>query len=67
MSPGYIISLKTDIAIAGEILRENGTFGIDTMTPGQQQILRDVSALLRWHGIEGDIANPDRPMGSHGL
>ena len=48
---------ETDIAIAGQILRENGAFGIDTMTPGQQQILRDVSALLRWHGIEGDIAS----------
>ena len=49
--------LETDIAIAGQILRENGAFGIDTMTPGQQQILRDVSALLKWHGIEGDIAS----------
>lgn len=48
---------ETDIAIAGQILRENGAFGIDTMTPGQQQILRDVSALLKWHGIEGDIAS----------
>lgn len=48
---------ETDIAIAAEILRENGAFGIDTMTPGQQQILRDVSALLKWHGIEGDIAS----------
>ena len=48
---------ETDIAIAGQILRENGTFGIDTMTPGQQQILRDVSALLKWHGIDGDIAS----------
>ena len=48
---------ETDIAIAAEILRENGAFGLDTMTPGQQQILRDVSALLKWHGIEGDIAS----------
>ena len=48
---------ETDIAIAGQILRENGAFGIETMTPGQQQILRDVSALLKWHGIEGDIAS----------
>ena len=48
---------ETDIALAAEILRENAAFGADTMSEGKRQILRDVSSLLRWHGIEGDIAS----------
>jgi len=48
---------ETDIALAAEILRENAAFGADTMSEGKRQILRDVSALLKWHGIEGDIAS----------
>lgn len=46
---------ETDIAIAANLLSENAAFGPETMKPGELQILRDVSALLKWHGIEGTI------------
>lgn len=46
---------ESDIALAGEIAQANRAFGAETTTEGEQQILNDVSALLRWHGITGDI------------
>ena len=49
--------LETDISVARDLLRDNAAFGADTMKPGEQQILRDVSALLKWFGIEGDIVS----------
>lgn len=49
--------LETDVSVARDLLHDNAAFGPDTMTAGQQQILSDVSALLKWFGIEGDIAS----------
>lgn len=46
---------ENDIALAAELVKENATFGADTQTEGQRQIIADVSALLKWHGIEGTI------------
>lgn len=46
---------ENDIALADELAREARAFGIDTLTTGERQILADVSALLEWHGINGDI------------
>lgn len=47
---------ESDINLAGEIVRANRAFGLDTATDGERQIVADVSALLRWHGIKGDIS-----------
>lgn len=46
---------ENDIALAADLVRENEGFGADTQSEGQRQIIADVSALLRWHGIEGTI------------
>lgn len=40
---------ENDIALAGELVAKADR------TAGEQQILDDVSALLTWHGIKGDI------------
>lgn len=46
---------ENDIALAAELVNENEAFGADTMTEGQRQIIADVSALLKWHGINGTV------------
>ncbi|MBP8175104.1 MAG: hypothetical protein KAX74_01930, partial [Sphaerotilus sp.] len=46
---------ESDIALASELVQESNIFGEQVLTEGKQQILRDVSALLRWHGIQGSI------------
>lgn len=49
--------LETEVSVASSILQENSAFGADTMSAGKQSILRDLSALFKWFGIEGDIAS----------
>ena len=46
---------ESDINLAAEIVRGNRMLGDDSMTQGEQEILRDVSQLLDWHGLKGDI------------
>lgn len=46
---------ESDIALAAEIAQGNNLMGADTMTPGEQEILNDVSTLFKWLGINGDI------------
>lgn len=46
---------ESDINLAAEIVRANRALGDDTMTQGEQDIVRDVSQLLDWHGLKGDI------------
>lgn len=46
---------ESDINLAAEIVRGNRMLGDDSMTQGEQDILRDVSQLLDWHGLKGDI------------
>lgn len=40
---------ESDIQLASELL------GKSELTPGEQQIVDDVSRLLTWHGIQGDV------------
>lgn len=47
---------ENDIALAAQIAAQGQAFGYDGLSEGEKQILGDVSALLKWHGIEGDIA-----------
>lgn len=47
---------ESDIALASEIVQANRLFGDTTAQEGEQQILTDVSTLLDWHGIKGDIS-----------
>lgn len=45
---------ESDIALASDLLaaqREGAS-----STEGERQLLADVSALLRWHGLQGDLA-----------
>lgn len=44
---------ENDIMLASEILA--GQAQGATILPGEQEILNDVSALLKWHGIQGDL------------
>lgn len=46
---------ENDLALAAELAQEARVFGLDALKPGERQILADVSALLNWHGIQGDI------------
>lgn len=46
---------ENDLALAAELAQEARMFGLDALKPGERQILADVSALLNWHGIQGDI------------
>lgn len=46
---------ESDIALASDIVQASRAFGPETMTEGERQIVNDVSTLLRWHGITGDI------------
>ena len=40
---------ENDIRLAAELIAKN------ELTAGEQQIVDDVSRLMRWHGIQGDI------------
>jgi hypothetical protein len=44
---------ENDIEMASEILRTS--FDAESLTEGERQIVADVSALLTWHGYQGDI------------
>lgn len=46
---------ESDIALAGELVREGRYFGNAALSEGEQQIIDDVSTLLRWHGLTGPI------------
>lgn len=46
---------ENDIALAAELVQQNTAFGADTQTEGERQIVADVSALLKWHGITGTV------------
>lgn len=46
---------ENDIMLASELVAQNESMGADTMSPGERQIVADVSALLKWHGIEGTV------------
>lgn len=46
---------EADIALASELVSNGRTFGEDSHTEGERQILADVSSLLTWHGIRGPI------------
>ena len=46
---------ENDLFIAGQISAQAQAFGYDGLSEGEKQILRDASALLKWHGIDGDI------------
>jgi len=46
---------ENDLALAAELAQEAEIFGLDALKPGERQILADVSALLNWHGIQGEI------------
>lgn len=46
---------ENDIALAAELVQQNTAFGTDTQTEGERQIVADVSALLKWHGLTGTV------------
>lgn len=46
---------ENDIGLAEHLVIEARNSGMDTLNPGEQQIVDDVSKLLAWHGIQGDI------------
>lgn len=46
---------ESDIALASDLVKESRAFGYDGLKEGEKQILDDVSSLLRWHGIQGNI------------
>ena len=46
---------ENDLFIAGQISAEAQAFGYDGLSEGEKQILADASALLKWHGLDGDI------------
>ena len=43
--------LETQFDIAARIAQEAAAFGSQSNTPGQQQILEDTNALLKWFGV----------------
>ncbi|MDD4913285.1 MAG: hypothetical protein PHP57_13410 [Sideroxydans sp.] len=51
---------ENDIALATELLGKE-------VTEGQQQILDDVHALLKWHGLQGDIGDQLRQWQTMGI
>ena len=55
MHEGAHFFFENDIAMATELAAEARTNGIEALKPGERQILADVSALFRRHGIQGDI------------
>lgn len=46
---------ENDIFLASELVQQANAMGWDMLKPGEKQILADVSALMKWHGIQGDI------------
>lgn len=44
---------ESDITLAGEILAAERRG--EAITEGERQILQDVSTLLAWHGLQGDV------------
>jgi len=46
---------ENDIALAAELVKQNGVFESDTQSEGERQIVADVSALMNWHGIKGTV------------
>jgi phosphopantetheine adenylyltransferase len=44
-----------DIALASSLVAEARGLGYDMLKPGEREIIDGVSALLSWHGIQGDI------------
>jgi hypothetical protein len=44
---------ENDIALAGDLVKE--VDDVTKLSPGEQEIVRDVSALLKWHGIQGTV------------
>lgn len=46
---------EADTALASELVAEARGRGYDMLKPGERQIIDDVSRLLAWHGIQGDI------------
>lgn len=47
--------LETQFDIAAKLSQEAAMFGADTNKPGEQQLLQDTNALLKWFGV------PDLP------
>lgn len=45
--------LETQFAVAAQLAQESRMFGTDTNTAGQQQIIDDTNAVLRWFGLNG--------------
>lgn len=46
---------ESDLALAAQLVDEAKQFGYESLKPGEKQIIEDVSALLKWHGIQGPI------------
>lgn len=46
---------ETDIRLAAELVGEQRDGGRDVARPGAEKILRDVDALLTWHGMQGPL------------
>ncbi|MFN3543719.1 MAG: JAB domain-containing protein [Thiobacillus sp.] len=47
--------LEVQADLAGKLQQEAEIFGMDTLKPGERQILADTDALLRWFGVR-DLA-----------
>lgn len=47
--------LEVQADLAGKLQQEAEIFGMDTLKPGERQILTDTDALLRWFGVR-DLA-----------
>ena len=46
---------ENDIFLASNILADADIHGYDTLSVGEKQILLDVSKLMDWHGIQGNV------------
>lgn len=46
---------ESDITLAAELVAEAKIHGYDNLHEGEREFLRDVHALMTWHGIDGDI------------
>lgn len=47
--------LEVQIAVAEQLQKEAEVFGLDTLKPGEQQIVQDAKALMEWFGLR-DLA-----------
>ena len=47
--------LEVQADLAGQLQREAAIHGADTLKPGEQQVLKDVQAMLDWFGVK-DLA-----------